>query len=121
VSADQQLALYRSAKAFLFPSAMEGFGFAPVEAMACGTPAIVSDRGSLPEVVEHRRTGFVLSIDQGPLNWVETMESMVRDEVLHRFLGDNASRLVQERFTWAAAARDAAAFFQRIIKQREGR
>lgn len=44
-------ALYASADLFVFPSAYEGWGFPPQEAMACGTPVIVSDGGSLPEVV----------------------------------------------------------------------
>lgn len=44
-------ALYRAADIFVFPSFCEGFGLPPLEAMACGTPAIVSDRDSLPEVV----------------------------------------------------------------------
>jgi glycosyltransferase involved in cell wall biosynthesis len=42
--------LYAGAQAFLFPSLAEGFGFPPLEAMACGTPALVSDTSSLPEV-----------------------------------------------------------------------
>jgi glycosyltransferase involved in cell wall biosynthesis len=42
--------LIRSASALLYVSEMEGFGFPPLEAMACGTPAIVSDRGAIPEV-----------------------------------------------------------------------
>ena len=43
--------LMGGALAFVFPSLYEGFGLPPVEAMACGTPVIVSDRASLPEVV----------------------------------------------------------------------
>ena len=44
-------ALYTLADLFLFPSRYEGFGLPPLEAMACGTPALVSDSSSLPEVV----------------------------------------------------------------------
>ncbi len=44
-------AVYNMAKVFVFPSLYEGFGLPPLEAMACGCPAIVSDRASLPEVV----------------------------------------------------------------------
>jgi glycosyltransferase involved in cell wall biosynthesis len=43
--------LYRAADVFVYPSLFEGFGFPPVEAMACGCPVISSARGSLREVV----------------------------------------------------------------------
>lgn len=44
-------ALYRSAALFVYPSLKEGFGFPPLEAMACGSPVVCSDASSLPEVV----------------------------------------------------------------------
>jgi glycosyltransferase involved in cell wall biosynthesis len=44
-------ALYACASLFVFPSLYEGFGIAPLEAMACGVPTIVADAGSTPEVV----------------------------------------------------------------------
>jgi glycosyltransferase involved in cell wall biosynthesis len=43
--------LYRQASVFLFPSLYEGFGWPPLEAMACGCPVVCSNEGSLPEVV----------------------------------------------------------------------
>ena len=48
---DDLIGLYRAADVFLFPSRYEGFGFPPLEAMACGTPVISSDRTSLPELI----------------------------------------------------------------------
>jgi glycosyltransferase involved in cell wall biosynthesis len=42
--------LYAGALAFVFPSLAEGFGFPPLEAMACGTPALTSNTSALPEV-----------------------------------------------------------------------
>jgi glycosyltransferase involved in cell wall biosynthesis len=44
--------LYHHATALIFPSRGEGFGFPPLEAMACGTPVITTRRGSIPEVVK---------------------------------------------------------------------
>jgi glycosyltransferase involved in cell wall biosynthesis len=43
--------LYAHAAAFVFPSLYEGFGLPPLEALACGTPVVAADRGSLPEVL----------------------------------------------------------------------
>lgn len=48
---EQLAGLYRGASLFLFPSLYEGFGWPPLEAMACGCPVVCSDAGSLPEVV----------------------------------------------------------------------
>lgn len=43
--------LYNSADCLLFPSLYEGFGWPPLEAMACGTPVVASNAASLPEVI----------------------------------------------------------------------
>jgi glycosyltransferase involved in cell wall biosynthesis len=50
-------ALYGGAELFVLPSLYEGFGFPPLESMACGTPAVVSTGGSLPEVCARRGGG----------------------------------------------------------------
>jgi glycosyltransferase involved in cell wall biosynthesis len=48
---DEELeALYTGAAALLYPSLIEGYGWPPLEAQACGCPVITSNRGSLPEV-----------------------------------------------------------------------
>lgn len=47
---DDLAAVYAAATVFVFPSLYEGFGLPPLEAMACGTPCVVSNSSSLPEV-----------------------------------------------------------------------
>ena len=42
--------LYSNSIAHIFPSMMEGFGYPPLEAMACGTISIVSNSSSIPEI-----------------------------------------------------------------------
>ncbi|HEV2770900.1 MAG TPA: glycosyltransferase family 1 protein [Solirubrobacteraceae bacterium] len=51
VSDEELVGLLSGARCFLYPSLFEGFGLPPLEAMACGTPVVTSDRASLPEVV----------------------------------------------------------------------
>lgn len=48
---NELVSLYNEADLFVFPSLYEGFGLPPLEAMACGTPVIVSNTTSLPEIV----------------------------------------------------------------------
>ncbi|HVO98789.1 MAG TPA: glycosyltransferase family 1 protein [Bryobacteraceae bacterium] len=52
VSADTLRVFYRAAAVFAFPSLYEGFGLAPLEAMACGTPVVASNLPSLVEAVD---------------------------------------------------------------------
>jgi len=69
-------ALYAGADAFLFPSQYEGFGLPPLEAISCGTPAIVSDTSSLPEVVN----GGGLCVDpEDVAALAAAMERLLRD------------------------------------------
>ncbi len=56
---------YKNAKVFIFPLQWEEpFGLVMIEAMACGTPVIAFDRGSVREVIEDGKTGFIIP----PLN-----------------------------------------------------
>lgn len=50
--------LYRAAALLIYPSLMEGFGLPPAEAMAVGTPVLVADASSLPEVVRRAECRF---------------------------------------------------------------
>lgn len=61
VDFERKIDLLKNAKAFLFPiHRREPFGLVMIEAMACGTPVIAYKEGSVPEVVEDGKTGFVV-------------------------------------------------------------
>ncbi|MBI5147600.1 MAG: glycosyltransferase family 4 protein [Parcubacteria group bacterium] len=51
VEPEERKFLYNGAEIFVYPSFFEGFGFPPLEAMACGTPVVVSNRSSFPEII----------------------------------------------------------------------
>lgn len=84
--------LYTGAEAFVFPSWYEGFGLPPLEAMKCGTPAIVSDRSSLPEVVGP--DGMIVAPDN-----YEEMSAMIL-----QVLSDSHYRSQQSRYSIDRAA-----------------
>ncbi|OGI24199.1 MAG: hypothetical protein A3E91_01120 [Candidatus Moranbacteria bacterium RIFCSPHIGHO2_12_FULL_40_10] len=61
VSRSEIFKYLKSAKAFVFPLQWEEpFGLVAVEAMTCGTPVITFNRGSMPEIVKHNETGFIV-------------------------------------------------------------
>ncbi len=85
-------ALYSGAELFMWPSIYEGWGFPPQEAMACGTPVIVSDGGSLPEVVGN--AGIIQKFTVNALNdrlCDSVFENMFAREV-QLLLSDTARR-----------------------------
>jgi glycosyltransferase involved in cell wall biosynthesis len=67
----------------------EPFGFSVVEAMACGTPVVASRRGSMPELIDDTRTGFLVDDLDGAVLAVSRVamldRSVVRQEAVARF------------------------------------
>ena len=92
--------LLKDAVCLLFLSPYEGFGMPPLEAMACGTPAIVSNRASLPEVVGD--AALVFSPDEtGEI--VEAVLSLAEDPALRKSWGQKG-RARALGFRWAEVA-----------------
>jgi glycosyltransferase involved in cell wall biosynthesis len=71
----------------------EPFGLSVVEAMACGTPVIAFNRGSMPEIIEHGKNGFLVSDYLDALKHVDRIETInradCRQTVIDRFTVDH--------------------------------
>jgi glycosyltransferase involved in cell wall biosynthesis len=93
-------AFYRQASLLVYPSLYEGFGFPPVEAMACGTPVVTSSTTSLPEVVGEAAL-LVEPADVAAL--VGAMEQALYDPVLRGRLRTHGLEQAK-RFSWTQAA-----------------
>jgi glycosyltransferase involved in cell wall biosynthesis len=97
VQQDHLKALYAGACAFLFASQYEGWGLPPLEAIAMGTPAIVSDRAAIPEAVGG--AGIVLPIN-GTAPWIAAMSTIVTSAVsdsLVQAMRERRQNLLQDR------------------------
>lgn len=109
VSRDELAALMSGAAAFVYPSLYEGFGLAPLEAMACGAPVIASDVASLPEVVG---PGGVLVPANALTPWTVALR-----KVLVAPAGSMSSKALKQasRFDWDTAALQLHARLQRVV------
>jgi glycosyltransferase involved in cell wall biosynthesis len=90
----------RKCAAFVFPSLSEGFGLAPVEAMACGAPVVSSAATSLSEVVGE---GGVLLSPTDHEGWVRELTSVLSDKEYRRELSRRALGR-SSAFSWDRAA-----------------
>jgi len=100
VDPDELPAIYNLARALAHPAWYEGFGLPPLEAMACGTPVVVSDRSSLPEVVAD--AGITVPADD-PEAWRKALEQVVGDTELAADLRHRGI-LRAAQFSWERAA-----------------
>ena len=81
VSTEEKYNYYRNAKCLLFPiSWHEPFGLVLVEAMACGTPVIGFNVGSVSEIIENGKTGYVVSTVQEMAQKVNDIQKIKRKD-----------------------------------------
>ncbi|NOT34296.1 MAG: glycosyltransferase family 4 protein [Candidatus Eisenbacteria bacterium] len=112
---DQDLpALHGAARVFAFPSLYEGFGFPPLEAMACGTPVVSSGGGSLAEVLGDGAL-VVPAGDEGAL--ADGLRRTLAEEPLRREL--RARGLANAaRFTWERTAEATVVAYRDAMTRR---
>jgi len=111
IPAEELSLWYNSAETFVFPSVFEGFGLPVLEAMACGTPVIVSDASSLPEVVG--QAGLCIPPHDVPA-WTEALRRASRDAAWRMQARENGLREAR-RYTWPQTAAHIIASYQHAL------
>jgi glycosyltransferase involved in cell wall biosynthesis len=105
--------LYNAARVLVHPSFYEGFGLTPLEAMTCGTPAIVSNTSALPEVVgdaalminPHDLDGLTVAM------WRILTEKDLRKDLIQKGLKRAA------KFSWQKAAQQTLKVYHKVGKE----
>jgi glycosyltransferase involved in cell wall biosynthesis len=110
VEDDDLPALYRGALLFVYPSLYEGFGLPVLEAMACGTPVITSNRASLPEVAGD---AALLVDPTQPTALATAIASILSDSSLRQALCVKGLARAQT-FTWEAVAQQTVAIYHAV-------
>lgn len=108
--------LYHAADAFVYPSLFEGFGFPPIEAMACGCPVLSSTRGSLSEVVA--QAAAIVDPDN-PEDIARQLRRLATDQAFREGLVKAGSQNAQ-RFDWHANARAVLQVYRAAIRRHAG-
>jgi two-component system sensor histidine kinase RegB len=106
-------ALYSGALCFIYPSYFEGFGLPPLEAMKCGTPVIVGNKTSLPEVVGDAG----ITVDPFDVDSIAAaIQRLTGDADLRQELRVKGQRRAS-MFDWRETARRTLEVYEEVVRQ----
>lgn len=107
--------LYAGAALYVQPSLAEGFGLPPLEAMACGTPVISSNAGSLPEVLGDAAVLLPPDGSEAADAWAGAIRHVLGDSSQRSHMTD-AGVAQAARFTWERAAEQTLATYREALE-----
>jgi len=105
------VALYNGAGVFVLPSFYEGFGLPVLEAMACGTPAIIANRASLPEIAGD--AALLIEPEDIP-GLTQTLLRVLNDSTLRAQMIEKGYAQAGQ-FSWAKTAQETLAVYRQIL------
>jgi glycosyltransferase involved in cell wall biosynthesis len=112
VPSEHLVYLYNAAQLLVHPSFYEGFGLPPLEAMTCGTPAIVSNVSALPEVVGD--AAFLVDPHDTDSLTVAMWRLLTDDDLRDSYVAKGFKRA--DKFSWKRAADETLAVYRRVVE-----
>ena len=118
--ADEDLANYfRASAVFALPSRYEPFGMVAIEAMACGTPSVITVHGGLFEVIEYGKHALYADPNRPSEYGVMLALPMLHPTLAHR-LSVEGARFARRNFGWTGIAKQTLGVFNAAKQQRIG-
>ena len=113
VEGELKRGLLQDADLFVLPSYYENFGIAVAEAMAIGTPVVISDRVHIWQEIQAANAGWVTTCEVEQLTTTLQIALQTKAERTER--GENACQLTQQKYSWNAIAREMIEAYRQII------
>ena len=110
-SRDDLVNLYNGCDMFLFPSRLEGFGYAVGEAMACGKPIVCADASSLPELVLDEQGGLLCRLNDVD-DFVDKIRFLGARPELRQAMGEFNRKRIMSDFGISQMGADYSALYQ---------
>ncbi len=113
VTGENKLSLLQDAAIFVLPSYYENFGIAVAEAMAIGTPVVISDQVHIWQEIQSADAGWVCSCELPQLT--QTLRQVLQHPASWQKKGINARNLVEKNYSWNAIAKTMREAYQEIL------
>ena len=108
---------YATADLYVGPSLEDSYAFPPLEAMACGVPAIVSSQMGVSEIITDGVDGFILEDPRDSAKLADLIALLYRDRGLRERIGDAAAQTAQQ-YTWDENARQLDQMFRDALRRK---
>jgi D-inositol-3-phosphate glycosyltransferase len=113
VEQDRLPVYYSAADAFVLPSYYESFGLVALEAMACGTPVVVSRVGGLKTFIKNGETGYLIPW-HCPEPFAQRLDMLLENPSLREKMG-NAARADALKMSWRGVAEQTSEFYTSLV------
>jgi glycosyltransferase involved in cell wall biosynthesis len=111
----QKIPFYKNAKSFIMPIQwQEPFGLTLIESMACGTPVIATDFGSVPEIIKNDKTGMIVKKTENEKDILKLI--IEATEKIKNIKPLDCRNHIEENFSIEKEARNYLELYQRIIR-----
>lgn len=107
--------IHNIADIFVHPSLDEGFALAPLEAMACAKPIVMTDGYSASEAVEDKINGFLCRANDLD-DWCQKLTELIKNAALRNKMGQASLKKVKKEFQWKLAVQKHIEVFKTLTR-----